>query len=303
MGRKSRSKRRGKASPLMQHALRTSPNWPLLVLSGIGILLTGYLAWTSFMGAAVKGCAAGGGCDVVLTSRWATLFGLPTAFWGLMAYAGIGGIAFVRRVDQHWSYAFSAAFFGFCYSVYLTTVSLLILEAACPYCLTSLTLMAATLALVIYQRPREMVNRPWRGLLLGRGVLASLVIVSLHLNYTAPLPEPLGPEAPMAQALAVHLTETGVKFYGASWCPHCQEQKRLFGPSASRLPYVECSPNGRNRPGAAICGAIGIRTYPTWIINGQWITNVLTLEQLANATGFVMNTSSGQRSPPATTTP
>ena len=117
MGRKSNRKRHGKASPVMQHALRSSPNWPLLVLSGIGILLTGYLAWTSFMGAAVKGCAAGGGCDVVLTSRWAILFGLPTAFWGLLAYAGIGGIAFVRRVDQHWSYAFSAAFFGFCYSV------------------------------------------------------------------------------------------------------------------------------------------------------------------------------------------
>ena len=301
MGRKSNRKRN--ASLLTQPALRTSPNWPLLLLSGIGIVLTSYLAWTSFLGEAVRGCEAGGGCDVVLTSRWATLFGLPTAFWGLMAYAGIAGIAFVRRVDQHWSYALSAAFFGLCYSVYLTAVSLLILEAACPYCLTSLTLMAATLALVIYQRPTEGVHRTWMGLLRGRGVIAALVIVALHLNYTAPIPEPLGPEDPMAQALAIHLTEKGVKFYGASWCPHCQEQKRLFGPSASRLPYVECSPNGRNAPGAQICGVVGIRTYPTWIIDGQWTTNVMSLEQLATATGFVMNTSIGQPSPTATTTP
>jgi len=301
MGRKSNRKRN--ASLLTQPALRTSPNWPLLFLSGIGIVLTTYLAWTSFLGEAVRGCEAGGGCDVVLTSRWATLFGLPTAFWGLMAYAGIGAIAFVRRVDQHWSYAFSAAFFGLCYSVYLTAVSLLILEATCPYCLTSLTLMAATLALVIYQRPTAGVHRTWMVLLRGRGVIAALVIVALHLNYTSPLPEPLGPEDPMAQALAIHLTEKGVKFYGASWCPHCQEQKGLFGPSASRLPYVECSPNGRNAPGAPICGVVGIRTYPTWIIDGQWITNVLSLEQLATATGFVMNASIGQPSPTATTTP
>ena len=303
MGKKWQKKQRGNTGPLTEHALRTSPNWPLLLLSGIGIVLTGYLAWTSFMGAAVSGCAEGGGCDVVLTSRWATLFGLPTAFWGLMAYAGIGSIAFVRRVDQHWSYAFSATFFGFCYSVYLTTVSLLVLEATCPYCLTSLALMAAMLALVIYQRPTEVVGRPWQRLLLARGVLAALVIVALHLNYTAPLPEPLGPEDPMAQALAIHLTEKGVKFYGASWCPHCQDQKRIFGASAIRLPYVECSPNGRNAPGAAVCGAVGIRTYPTWIIDGQWITEVLTLDQLSRATGFVMNTSRGQPSPPASTTP
>ena len=303
MGKKSKRWRQANARPVTGPALRTTPNWPLLVLSGIGMVLTSYLAWTSFTGAAVRGCAAGGGCDVVLTSRWAILFGLPTAFWGLLAYTGIGGIAFVRRVDQHWSYAFSAAFFGFCYSVYLTAVSLLILKATCPYCLTSLTLMAATLALVIYQRPTEVVNRPWGRLVRGRGVLAALFIVALHLNYTAPLPEPLGPEDPMARALAEHLTEKGVKFYGASWCPHCQDQKRFFGPSASRLPYIECSPNGRNARAAAACTAVGIRTYPTWIIDGQWITDVLTLEQLANATGFVMNTSSSQPSPPATTNP
>ena len=90
--------------------------------------------------AVVQGCAAGGGCDTVLTSRWATLLGLPTAFWGLLAYIGLAAIAFVRRVDRHWAYARTAAFFGVCYSVYLTVVSLTILGSACPYCLTSLGL-------------------------------------------------------------------------------------------------------------------------------------------------------------------
>ena len=34
------------------------------------------------------------------------------------------------------------------------------------------------------------------------------------------------------------LTEKGVKFYGAFWCPHCQNQKKMFGRSARLLPYV-----------------------------------------------------------------
>ena len=282
--------------------MRTSANLPLLALSGIGILLTSYLAYTSFVGASVKGCSAGGACDVVLSSRWATLFGLPTAFWGLLAYAGIAAIAFfVRRVDKHWSYAFSAAFFGVSYSIYLTSVSLLMLKAACPYCLTSLTLMSSILGLVIYQRPQE-VKRPWQRLVLGRAILAGLAILLLHLDYTTPLPQPEGPEDPIARGLAEHLAATDVKFYGASWCPHCQDQKRLFGPSAKRLPYIECSPNGRNAPSAAICQAVGIQTYPTWVIQGHWTSEVMSLQQLADASGYVL-LKGGQATPAAPATP
>jgi uncharacterized membrane protein/glutaredoxin len=258
-----------------------------LALSVVGIALTGYLSWTAFSGGQVQGCAAGGGCDTVLTSPWATLLGLPTAFWGLFAYAGLAAIAFVRRADTHWSYAWTAAFFGVCYSVYLTVVSLTILGSACPYCLTSLGLMAATLALVTWQRPPEMARRSWTGAVVGRGALAALAIFVLHANYTAPQAEPTGPEDPTTRALAEHLNDEGVVFYGASWCPHCQEQKRLFGASASRLPYIECSPAGPNTPQAPSCSRAGVRSYPTWVIDGRtYVGEVLSLAQLANASGF-----------------
>src|SRR4029434_4606860 len=191
--------------------------------------------------------------DIVLTSRWATLLGLPTAFWGLLAYSGLAAIAFIRRADQHWSYALTVAFFGVCYSVYLTVVSLTILGSACPYCLTSLGLMTATLALVVVQRPPEMAHRSWLGPVAVRGAIAAVVILLVHGNYVAPQAVAEGPEDPMIRALAAHLTDEGVLFYGVSWCPHCQEQKRLFGASARRLPYVECSPAGPNAPQAPSC--------------------------------------------------
>jgi glutaredoxin len=204
-----------------------------------------------------------------------------------LAYTGLAAIAFVRRVDRHWSYAWTAALFGVSYSVYLTMVSLTILQSACPYCLTSLGLMTATLALVVRQRPPELAHRSWAGLVAGRGALAALVILLLHANYVAPQAEPLGPEDPMTRALAEHLTEKGVLFYGASWCPHCQEQKRLFGASVGRLPYIECSPGGPNTPQLPSCNMAGVRTYPTWVIDGRAIVGeVLSLAQLAAATGF-----------------
>ena len=116
MSRKPKSQRDTRNAP-PAHALRTSPNWPLLALGSLGFALTAYLSWATFGGGAVAGCAAGGGCDVVLSSRWATLLGLPTAFWGLLAYASLMGIAFIRRVDTHWFSAWTVAFFGMCYSV------------------------------------------------------------------------------------------------------------------------------------------------------------------------------------------
>ena len=251
------------------------------------MVLTGYLTWAAFSGGAVQGCSAGGGCDVVLTSPWATLLGLPTSFWGLLGYAALAGIAFIHRVDRHWSYAWTVAFFGVCYSLYLTVVSLTILESACPYCLTSLVLMTGILALVIFQRPPEMAHRTWPGLIAPRGALAAVVILILHANYVAPQAEPVGPEDPMTRALAEHLTKEGVLFYGASWCPHCQEQKRLFGASASRLPYIECSLGGQNAPQSTACRTAGVQTYPTWVINGRAVVGqVLSLAQLADATGF-----------------
>ncbi len=286
MSSKSKA-RRAARTPSETHVLRPAPNWPLLAMSSLGIVLTGYLAWTAFTGGTVQGCSAGGGCDTVLTSRWATLFGLPTALWGLFGYAALAGIAFVRRADTHWSYAWTIAFFGVCYSVYLTVVSLTILESACPYCLTSLGLMTAIVALVVSQRPPGMAQRSWAGLIAGRGALAAVVILVLHANYAAPQAEPTGPEDPMIRALAEHLTEQGVVFYGASWCPHCQEQKRLFGASASRLPYIECSLGGPNSPQSTACRMAGVQSYPTWVINGRaTVGEVLSLAQLADASGF-----------------
>jgi len=286
MSRTSKARRRARTASDTE-ALRPGPNWPLLAVSGLGIALTGYLSWTAFSGGPVQGCSAGGGCDTVLTSRWAILLGLPTALWGLLAYVGLAAIAFVRRADTHWSYAWTAAFFGACYSAYLTVVSLTILRSACPYCLTSFGLMVATLALVVWQRPPEIARRSWISLAAGRGALAVVVILLLHANYTTPQAEPAGPEDPATRALAEHLKREGVLFYGASWCPHCQEQKRLFGASASRLPYIECSPAGPNTPQAPSCNSAGIQTYPTWVIHGRAIVGeVLSLAQLANATAF-----------------
>lgn len=64
-------------------------------------------------------------------------------------------------------------------------------------------------------------------------------------------------------AFATCIKDSGAKFYGAFWCPHCQAQKARFGASAKLLPYIECStPDGQGQ--LAVCKDLGINTYPTW---------------------------------------
>lgn len=65
--------------------------------------------------------------------------------------------------------------------------------------------------------------------------------------------------------LAQCISDSGAKFYGAWWCPHCQAQKAMFGKSAKLLPYVECSEkSGKGQ--LAICADAKIEGYPTWIL-------------------------------------
>ena len=89
-------------------------------------------------------------------------------------------------------------------------------------------------------------------------------------------------------AFAQCLGEKKVTFYGAFWCPHCQEQKKLFGRAAKDLPYIECStPDGNGQK--AECKEKGITNYPTWdFAIGDRISTVLTPETLAEKTGCVL---------------
>ncbi len=287
MGRKARAKERPRTeSRLTRSPTRPAPNWPLLALSAVGILLTAYISWTHWVGGKLEGCAVGSNCDVVLSSAWATLLGLPTALWGMLAYVTLAATAFIRRADRHWRTAWTIAAFGLLYSAYLTGVSLTILGAACPYCLTSFALMTTILAVVTYQRPVSIEGFSWPRWLARTVPVAALLIVVLHLNYTGAIGKAPAEEDALSRALAIHLSNSGVRMYGARWCPHCQEQKAYFGASASRLPYIECSTGGPGTPQTEVCRKAGISTYPTWVINGTRTEEVMSLQELASRTGF-----------------
>lgn len=80
------------------------------------------------------------------------------------------------------------------------------------------------------------------------------------------------------------LKDKGAIFYGAFWCPHCQNQKKLFGRSERLLPYVECStPDGQSQK--AVCTAKNIDGYPTWeFADLSRLNGEVSLENLSEKT-------------------
>lgn len=81
------------------------------------------------------------------------------------------------------------------------------------------------------------------------------------------------------------LDEAGATFYGAFWCPHCQDQKATLK-NSEFTPYVECSTATRGQ--TEECAAASIESYPTWEFADETrLLGAQSLETLGVRTGCV----------------
>jgi len=76
------------------------------------------------------------------------------------------------------------------------------------------------------------------------------------------------------------------KMYGLYWCPHCADQKAMFGASFHYVPYVECAIKGSPRELAPECKVAGVTLFPSWQFGmDPPHEGVLTLQALSQKTG------------------
>lgn len=114
-------------------------------------------------------------------------------------------------------------------------------------------------------------------------LIMMLIIIAMRVVVSA------GKNSEKYTGFAQCLADKGVKFYGAFWCSHCQEQKASFGAASRYLPYVECSNPDRSQN--EICNAAGIRNlYPTWVFpDGTRHEGGITFKQLAEKSSCSLN--------------
>lgn len=254
------------------------------ILAGLGALLTAYLTYSKWTQQEVALCGSQGGCDLVLSSRWAEFLGLPTALWGFVGFGVVLGLAVLPDTlalvkKWRWLGLFVSVTAMMAFEVYMAYLMLFELRQFCLYCTISIGLVTGLWLTVLF-------GRRWleRGQLFMWGtILSVLTLLTTHAGYMLQAP----PADPLAVQVAAHLRAIQGTMYGAHWCPHCQDQKALFGQAFDQVPYVECSPNGGpGTPQAQICRDKGITSYPTWIINGISYRGLRSLEELARLSGM-----------------
>ena len=285
--------------------------WSRPIIGGIatvGALGTGYLTVLKLQNVS----ACGGGCGKVLSSPWAEVFGQPLTLFGCLAYLSMLVLAVspllvgtenkdlrIKIENWTWPLLFVGATGMTIFSAFLMFVLANYIKAVCPYCIASALMSTTMLGLVI-------TGHRWedRGKLFFNGAIVGLIALVGTLGLYAVPGGPLStgrslselssnagppvttPSGEAESALAAHLTEVGAKMYGAYWCPHCHDQKQLFGKTAAKeIPYVECADDGANAK-PAVCRAEGITSYPIWKVNGEELRGTQTLETLALASGY-----------------
>lgn len=285
-----------------QTAVHFPTKW-LSVLSTVGVGITGYLTWARLFNAPVV-CPTTGSCETVLSSDYATVFGLPLSLLGLLGYAAVAALSTKEVVtgrpnsDSIGRPALltGGAVLASC-SGYL--LYLLVTEfpgETCAWCISSALVSMSIFILAAQGLPARELKQAAK----PAGGAAVAVIAALTLAWS-------GIESPKAFAeldlpyretvvrsdssdravqLARRLKGAGARMFGAFWCSHCQEQKLMFGKQAQGdLPYVECFPEGW-RKGVKIqpeCAAAGVQGFPSWIIGDKHYEGERSFGQLEEA--------------------
>lgn len=290
--------------------IQRNSRFVLGAIASIGAIGTAYLTYIKLAGGSAA-CPTTG-CNQVLSSPYATVFGLPLTIFGFLAYAGMITLALVplavseetnkvlrnKLESTSWLFLFIGAAAMTVFSGYLMYILTTEIQAACIYCIGSALLSLSLLVITLLGRVWDDVGQlVFTGFLVFMVTLVGTLGVYSGVNASGEstggqvvaenAPPPITTASgPSEIALAKHLQSLGAKKFGAYWCPHCHDQQALFGQEAfSYIEYVECAPDGYETQ-TAVCQSTGIQGFPTWEINGELYDGVRPLNELADISGY-----------------
>lgn len=288
----------------------------------VGATNTAYLTVTKL--AKTTAVCPTNGCERVLDSPYATVLGLPLALFGLLAYLAMAAFAFsplLINADKNrslrtslekttWWLLFAGAvsmtvFSGYLmYIMFSQFVSKFGAGGICYYCIASAVFALSLLVITLLGRDWDDVGQLlFTGAIIAMITLVGTIAIYAPVNNATPSPNASGNAFPLVTTassaaeigLAKHLKQVGAKMYGAYWCPHCHDQKQLFGKEAAQIfTYVECASDGQNSQ-AALCQDVATKAqaktgqpfgFPTWEINGQFYSGTQSLTDLARNSGY-----------------
>jgi len=304
--------------PLNQIKIKNDNNlkWPkiaIAILSTIGLVDTGSITlknWGLFNSLSCPGINKG--CEKVLSSPWGTLFrtnqfDIPLSLAGFLTYLFILLISLTLILNlispkkNHnkplWWILYLVSCGSSMFSLLLINIMFVKIEAFCIFCLLSAILSFSIFILTIIGAKFESRETMfYRGLMVAFSVLIGGLIWSnqaepLKANEIGNISEKISPPITTKSSsqtinFAKFLSTNNIVMYSAYWCPHCHDQKQLFGEEATKLlTVIECARDGKDNQ-YSLCQEKNIEGFPSWEINGEIFSGTRDLNELAEMTNY-----------------
>ena len=285
--------------------------WPKIIialLSTIGLVDTGSITlknWGIFNSLSCPGIK--NGCETVLNSPWGTLFennqfNIPLSLAGVVTYSSILGLSIFLLLNLIspkeklnnliWWIIFLISCASSTFSVLLINIMFFKINAYCFFCILSAILSISIFILSMIGSKFES-REPmfYRGFIVCLTVLIGGLIWSNNVDPSNAIDisnntEKVSPaittlSSPQKVKFAKFLSDNNIKMFSAYWCPHCHDQKQLFGKKAVKeLTVVECAQDGQDNQ-YKLCREKQIEGFPSWEINGEIYSGVKDLNDLA----------------------
>ena len=290
--------------------------WPkiiIAVLSTIGLVDTGSITlknWGLFNSLSCPGIKKG--CETVLNSPWGTLFennqfNIPLSLAGVITYSSILLLSIFLSLNiispkeklnkLLWWLIFLISCASSVFSLLLLNIMFIKINAYCFFCILSAILSISIFIISIIGAKFES-REPmfYRGLIVALTILIGGLIWSNNVdpskaNDISNTSDKVSPiittsSSPQKIKFARFLSDNNIKMFSAYWCPHCHDQKQLFGKKAVKaLTIVECAKDGKDNQ-YELCREKEIQGFPSWEIKGEIFSGVKDLNDLAIMTGY-----------------
>ncbi len=253
------------------------------VLSLLGLVIMMYLTYIHFAHAkSFCDLSETVSCDVVTTSIYSEIFGIPVSILGLGYFAFVFFLITFQYGKNIFRNIVFATLFGLMPSLYLTSTEIFLIKAFCPLCETSKVIMFGILitSLVALGKQLKETLRMSVPILIAGFVAAGVTYFAqtgtlVKRDYT-----------PLAEAL----NAKGVVYYASFKCNNCKRQEKLLGEAYKVLNHVECHPEGPNG-NPELCLQKKIDHTPTFLIEKEGLeierkVGLQSIEELSNLAGI-----------------
>ena len=290
--------------------------WPkiiIAILSTIGLVDTGSITlkkWGLFSSLSCPGI--NNGCETVLNSPWGTLYennqiNIPLSLAGFLTYLLILILTvslstnLISPKEKLSKFAWWLIFLISCassvFSFLLLYIMIFKIKEYCFFCILSAILSLSIFIIsMIGSKFESREPMIFRGFIVAVSVLLGGIIWSTNVDPSNAIDvqgstenvAPIITTSSSSQKIefAKFLRENNIVMYSAYWCPHCHDQKQLFGKEAVKeLQIVECADDGKDNQ-YELCQKKGISGFPSWEINGEIFSGTRELNDLAKMANY-----------------